>query len=264
MSKEKKSFIAYYDWKETFDELPDAEAGALIKHIFAYVNNENPQTENIIIKAVFASIKNTINRDLEKWQNQLKQRSDAGKKSSKSRQRNSTSVKNRGTKNNETERNPTDNVSVSVSVSDTSLEKNQTIDWDGLISFFNLTFGKSSRIISKEVKSKYNARLKEGYLKKDILNAMTNASNDSYHKENNYKHCTIEFFSRPEKLEKFSSISNNSLLQKGIESPKISRRVARDAMNVPALMEDLIKRGATRKQIEGIDNGTIAPTGSDY
>lgn len=112
MAQGKKSFVAYADWKNTFDELPNEEAGALIKHIFAYVNDENPVSDSILIKAIFANIKATLKRDLDKWELQLTQRSEAGKRSAELRALNkinesSTVVEVRA-------RNPT----VSVSVSD--------------------------------------------------------------------------------------------------------------------------------------------------
>ena len=80
MAENKKSFIAYADWKNTFDELPDEEAGKLIKHIFSYVNDESPVSESILINAVFANIKTTLKRDLDKWQTQLNQRVEAARK----------------------------------------------------------------------------------------------------------------------------------------------------------------------------------------
>ena len=49
MAENKKSFVAYADWKETFDALSDEKAGQLIKHIFAYVNDENPESEDMLI-----------------------------------------------------------------------------------------------------------------------------------------------------------------------------------------------------------------------
>lgn len=73
MAEGKKSFTAYCDWKETFDSLPDDKAGQLIKHLFAYVNDENPQTDDILIKAVFAQIKATLKRDLKKWETKREQ-----------------------------------------------------------------------------------------------------------------------------------------------------------------------------------------------
>ena len=111
MAENKKSFIAYADWKETFDALSDEKAGQLIKHIFAYVNDENPESEDMLINAVFASIKQTLKRDLRKWEKQYTQRVEAGKKSAQVRKHNSTLVNARSVSS-------TDSVSVSVSVSD--------------------------------------------------------------------------------------------------------------------------------------------------
>jgi hypothetical protein len=108
MAENKKSFVAYADWKETFDALSDEKAGQLIKHIFAYVNDENPESEDMLINAVFASIKQTLKRDLRKWEKQYKQRVEAGKKSAKVRKHNSTVVNARSVSS-------TDSVSVSVS-----------------------------------------------------------------------------------------------------------------------------------------------------
>ena len=88
MAEGKKSFIAYTDWKDTFDALPDDKAGKLIKFIYAYVNDENPQTDDVLIKAVFANIKNTLKRDLQKWEHQQEQRISAAKKSVDVRKRN--------------------------------------------------------------------------------------------------------------------------------------------------------------------------------
>ena len=111
MAENKKSFVAYADWKETFDALSDEKAGQLIKHIFAYVNDENPKSEDMLINAVFASIKQTLKRDLRKWEKQYTQRVEAGKKSAQVRKHNSTLVNARSVSS-------TDSVSVSVSVSD--------------------------------------------------------------------------------------------------------------------------------------------------
>jgi hypothetical protein len=79
MAENKKSFIAYVDWKETFDSLPDDKAGQLVKHLFAYVNDENPQTDDILICAVFANIKQQLKRDLRKWEGISLQRAEIGR-----------------------------------------------------------------------------------------------------------------------------------------------------------------------------------------
>jgi len=111
MAENKKSFIAYSDWKEIFDELPNEDAGALIKHIFAYVNDEAPVSDSLLIRAVFANIKTTLKRDLLKWDSQLEQRKDAGKRSAEIRKQNSTLVNARLISS-------TDSVSVNVNVND--------------------------------------------------------------------------------------------------------------------------------------------------
>ena len=68
MADNKKSFLFYVDWNETFKALPDEKAGLLIKHICSYVNDQNPITDDLLINAVFANIKATLKRDLDKWQ----------------------------------------------------------------------------------------------------------------------------------------------------------------------------------------------------
>lgn len=112
MAEGKKSFVAYSDWRDTFNELTDEDAGKLIKHIFAYVNDEDPTSDSVVVKAVFAQIKNTLKRDLQKWEKQIKQRSEAGKKSAEVR---ATKSNERSTTANERQRKSTDSVSVSVS-----------------------------------------------------------------------------------------------------------------------------------------------------
>lgn len=115
MAEGKKSFVAYSDWKDVFDALPNEEAGALIKHIFAYVNDEDPVSDSVLINAVFANIKATLKRDLQRWEKQIEQRREAGKRSAEIR---STKMNDRSTVVNEFQRNSTDSVSVSVSVND--------------------------------------------------------------------------------------------------------------------------------------------------
>jgi hypothetical protein len=79
MAENKKSFVAYVDWKETFDSLPDDKAGQLVKHLFAYVNDENPVSDDILINAVFVNIKQQLKRDLKKWESISLQRSEIGR-----------------------------------------------------------------------------------------------------------------------------------------------------------------------------------------
>ena len=76
----KKSFVLYTDQREVFDELSDEDAGKLIKHIFAYVNDEDPITEDKLLKVAFLPIKTQLKRDLKIWDEKKSQRAEAGKK----------------------------------------------------------------------------------------------------------------------------------------------------------------------------------------
>lgn len=121
MAKDKKSFIFYCDWKDTFDQLPDEKAGQLIKHMLAYVNDEDPQTDDLLISAVFANMKNTLKRDLKKFEEIKKKRSDAGKKSAEKRaqQKSSKSTSVESVQQNSANSTVSDNDSVSDNVTDT-------------------------------------------------------------------------------------------------------------------------------------------------
>lgn len=85
MAEGKKSFVLYSDQRELFDQLSDEQAGKLIKHIYSYVNDENPLSEDIIIKIAFTPIKMQLKRDLKKWEIQQEQRKEAGKRSAEIR-----------------------------------------------------------------------------------------------------------------------------------------------------------------------------------
>ncbi len=85
MAENKKSIIIYADWKNVFDELDDAEAGQLIKHFFAYVNDENPEPPSKLIKIAFEPMKLTLKRNLKKWEEIKEKRSVAGQISAEKR-----------------------------------------------------------------------------------------------------------------------------------------------------------------------------------
>ena len=78
MAENKKSFVLYSDQKELFEMLPDESAGKLIKHIFQYVNDESPKTDDQLVKIAFASIRQQLKRDLERWKQITEERSASG------------------------------------------------------------------------------------------------------------------------------------------------------------------------------------------
>ena len=90
-------------------------------------------------------------------------------------------------------------------INNTDISKDISMDFDNFLKFINLKTGRNFKVINKSVRAKYKARLKEGYTKDDISNAISNAVNTQYHKDNNYKHLTPEFFSRADKIDAHSN-----------------------------------------------------------
>ena len=95
-------------------------------------------------------------------------------------------------------------------------ENNSNIDFDLLINFYNDTFGRTTRTISSKAKKQIKDRMKEGYTKKDLQQALLNAKNDSYHIETNFIYITLEFISRPDKFERFSQSHTHNVKPKMI------------------------------------------------
>jgi hypothetical protein len=78
MAKDKKSFILYVDQKDLWNKLPDEIAGKLIKHIYSYVSDENPNSDDLIVEIAFEPIKQQLKRDLKLFEEKRVKRSEAG------------------------------------------------------------------------------------------------------------------------------------------------------------------------------------------
>lgn len=85
MAENKKSFVLYSDQRSIIDLLPDELAGKLLKHIYAYVNDESPICDNPMVNLAFEPIKLQLKRDLIKWSETRQGRSKAGQASAESR-----------------------------------------------------------------------------------------------------------------------------------------------------------------------------------
>jgi hypothetical protein len=77
--EDKKGFILYVDIKTMVDALPDDYAGKLFKHVLAYVADEDPITDDLILQIAFEPIKMQLKRDLQKWNDKINKRTEAGK-----------------------------------------------------------------------------------------------------------------------------------------------------------------------------------------
>jgi len=228
MAEGKKSFVLYADLIHTVNKMPSEKAGELFKHILSYVNDEEPKTDDLIIQLTFEPIKQQLKRDLDKWGKKIAKQSEAGVIGNLKRwnadiyaryekgeitleESQNIAEGRKASLPDSTQSHPigsiADNVNVNVNdndINNTNVVSKETIDFDLILKTINETFGREFRTINASVKAKYKARLKEGYKIEDVLKAINNCSKDSFHKENNYKYATIEYFSRPNTLDRFN------------------------------------------------------------
>lgn len=228
MAENKKSFVLYADLIKSIEHLTYEEKGILLTHLLEYVNDMNPILTDRLILTAWKPIELQLKRDLKKFEEVKEKRSLAGKRSAELRalkideqaEANSTSVESVE----QTPTNPTDNDNDNVNVNDNVINNN-TINFDKLLLFLNSLTKRNFKIINEATKKKYLARLKEGYTNNDIANAMKNAVNSDYHKENNFTYLTPEFFSRAVTLDKYSN-TNNKTKEKNVNKSVIPKGVS--------------------------------------
>jgi hypothetical protein len=153
MAENKKSFLLYCDLIHTVNKMPNEKAGELLKHILSYVNDEEPTTDDLIIQLTFEPIKQSLKRDLVKYE--------------KTRLRNIENINKRweNTKNtsginripNDTKNTVSDSVSDSVSVNDIK----ENINTPLAFSFYNslINIGANKELVSDWIKVRKNKKL---------------------------------------------------------------------------------------------------------
>lgn len=80
MAADKNSFTAYCDWGNVFDKLTDEQLGKLTRHIWDYVRDKNPETDDQITELLFIPIRDSLKRDLKKWEKRCEINREVGKK----------------------------------------------------------------------------------------------------------------------------------------------------------------------------------------
>lgn len=180
MARNKKSFVLYCDLINTVKKLPDDKAGELFKIILDYVNDNDPEVDDLLLDVTFEPIKQQLKRDLQKYEDKRKQWSEAGKRSAKKRKEKATTVNDRST-----DSTVNDNVNVTVNVKE-SVENPHT----KFTSWFNtrrkayLELPSNFKRLSYQDKKNLD-ELTENYDIKDFETVIVNMCNDKWCNENN-------------------------------------------------------------------------------
>ena len=96
--------------------------------------------------------------------------------------------------------------------------KEKNINVDLYVSRFNQIKGSKYKPNDKVLRQ-FNARIKEGYTVEQMIEALSMAMREKYHKETQFKYLTPEFFTRSDKIEMYSNSnqhSDSSLPQIGV------------------------------------------------
>lgn len=199
MAENKKSFILYADQIHLFESLSDNEAGKVIKHLFRYVNDLNPELPDRTTQLIFEPIKQQLKRDLETWKKSISGKSEGGKKSAEMRKKLKEMQEEldkfkilQDTSTNSTV-NVNDNVNVNVNVNDDyyivngKIEKGNVVDW----------YLKTQPIIFEAELMKLNLSGQRERIISAFRNRFINGSSF-----NDYKHITNSFRKHIEEIEK--------------------------------------------------------------
>lgn len=75
----KKSVLLYCDLIHTIEKMDDKTAGEFFKHYLRYINDQEPETDNILVDITFESVKQNLKRDLRKWEKRAETSRENGK-----------------------------------------------------------------------------------------------------------------------------------------------------------------------------------------
>lgn len=176
--KEKESFILYNSFYEPIKALKNEQLGKLLRAIFNYtINGEITQDSEIIIAFMF--IKNQIDRDSEKWEDERNKRKEAGrlggiKRALNQQQKLSSKSKQclgvlKSAKQNQA--NQADNVDVNVDVYVNDNVINTTTSTNNIYNYIEENFGRTLSPVEYEQISKWEDNELTRYaIKQAVLN----------------------------------------------------------------------------------------------
>jgi hypothetical protein len=205
MAKNREAFNFYRSYFSVYMELNNEEKvlfmDALLNKQFKGVEPEL----NGIVKFAYLSQKHSINKQVEGWESKTKTvLSEVNLTPNEDPTEGGCKGGSQGPCLQEKEK---EKGKVELTIAPTKVEAVELIDFEKLLSFINFSFGRKFQVINNKVRASYNARIKEGYTKDQITDAINNCKEIAYHKEKNYQYCTPEFFSRSEILDKYSNVT---------------------------------------------------------
>lgn len=231
----KTYFMVYMDSSSIIDELTDEQSGQVFKALFHWNKHEElPQNLDFGLRMVCLPFVNQFKREMEAYERRVARNRENGKYGGRKSQISKESPEEEKPKIEEpkqTEINPLGSLGSEITQSEplgcntntnTNTNRNKNTNTNrnkksiihipknagvlgSLLSHFNSTFNKKCSIIPSKIADKYNSAIKQGFTPDRIMLAMTNASKDEHHVNSNFKWCTMEFFSRVEKIDAFSS-----------------------------------------------------------
>jgi hypothetical protein len=204
MAENKKSFLLYCDLIHTVSQMPNDKAGELFKHILEYVNDKNPNSDDLLIKLTFEPIKQSLKRDLVKYENIINRNKVNGLKGGRPQKpKEPIGLIGNPTKPKKAD---SDSDSVNDSVSDILLKKETKVNIPKFSEFLIYALEKEPTIKENSLKNKYDAWIEAGWKNghgKKIVNWKSNLLN------------TLQFI---EKTNGKTNITDNIDFQKTVES----------------------------------------------
>lgn len=85
MAEGKKSALVYCDFIHSVEPLTDEEAGKVFKHFLRYINDLNPQAPDRLTGIIFEPWKQSLKRDLRKWEERQTKNTESGRKGAEKR-----------------------------------------------------------------------------------------------------------------------------------------------------------------------------------
>ena len=127
MAENKKSFIVYYDWKETLSFFNDAEIGEIFRALFEYAEHgTQPDFSNKSLNVAFSFMKNALDRDKKAYEARCEKNRTNGAKGGRPKKTEENPIKPNGFSENPTKPkkpdNDNDNVTDNDNVNDNDID----------------------------------------------------------------------------------------------------------------------------------------------